>query len=102
MFQWLYCFVLLAYWGPHHLDFQSGGIALSTLDPGLPPNNDRTWQLAQQKQAYNLHCKGEDFALGAQVWVYSPEREKGFSLKLASHWAALTFIFLGLGLKNLS
>ena len=40
----------------------------------------------QQKRAYDLHTKGEDFVAGALVWVYNPVRKKGRSPKLDSHW----------------
>lgn len=40
----------------------------------------------QQKRAYDLRTKGEDFVAGALVWVYNPVRKKGRSPKLDSHW----------------
>lgn len=40
----------------------------------------------QQKRAYDHCCKSQDFAPGAQVWVYSPVRKRGYSPKLTSHW----------------
>lgn len=40
----------------------------------------------RQKRAYDVRCRGGDFDVGAQVWVYSPERQKGLSPKLMSHW----------------
>lgn len=40
----------------------------------------------QQKWAYDLRSRGQDFAPGAQVWVYSPVRKRGLSPKLTSHW----------------
>ncbi|KAF7648160.1 hypothetical protein LDENG_00161160 [Lucifuga dentata] len=39
-----------------------------------------------QKRAYDVCCSGEDFAPGACVWVYTPERKKGVSPKLSSQW----------------
>ena len=41
---------------------------------------------ARQKWAYDSRSKGEDFAAGVMVWVYCPERKKGLSPKLMSHW----------------
>lgn len=40
----------------------------------------------QQKKAYDLQCMRQDFAAGAQLWVYSPVRKKEHSPKLTSHW----------------
>ncbi|KAI3373158.1 hypothetical protein L3Q82_006121 [Scortum barcoo] len=40
----------------------------------------------RQKRAYDSRCSGGEFAAGAQVWVYCPERKKGLSPKLMSHW----------------
>lgn len=41
---------------------------------------------SRQKRAYDSRSRGEDFGPGARVWVYSPERKKGLSPKLMSHW----------------
>ncbi|XP_056900058.1 uncharacterized protein LOC130531902 [Takifugu flavidus] len=40
----------------------------------------------RQKWAYDSRCRGQDFAPGEQVWVYSPERKKGLSPKLMGQW----------------
>lgn len=39
-----------------------------------------------QKRAYDSQCHGQPFLPGDKVWVYSPERKKGVSPKLRSHW----------------
>ncbi|KAK7899004.1 hypothetical protein WMY93_019857 [Mugilogobius chulae] len=40
----------------------------------------------RQKRAYDTHTRGQPFLPGDKVWVYCPERKKGISPKLCSHW----------------
>uniref|UniRef100_A0AAV2MR94 Gypsy retrotransposon integrase-like protein 1 n=1 Tax=Knipowitschia caucasica TaxID=637954 RepID=A0AAV2MR94_KNICA len=40
----------------------------------------------RQKRAYDSHCRGQPFQPGDKVWVYCPDRKKGISPKLCSHW----------------
>uniref|UniRef100_A0A3P9KF51 Integrase catalytic domain-containing protein n=1 Tax=Oryzias latipes TaxID=8090 RepID=A0A3P9KF51_ORYLA len=40
----------------------------------------------RQKRAYDSRCRGQEFSPGDRVWVYCPERKKGVSPKLSSHW----------------
>ncbi|KAJ8332909.1 hypothetical protein SKAU_G00418050 [Synaphobranchus kaupii] len=40
----------------------------------------------RQKRAYDTRCWGQAFLPGDKIWVYCPERKKGVSPKLRSHW----------------